>query len=100
VSGLFVEDLVVTILNILLFAIVARAILSFVLPISGDRPPQILLNINAIIYQVTEPILGPIRRFISRILPDIGALDFSPMAAILILIFIKGVVIPKLFNAG
>ena len=78
--------LIVKDLEIMTFAVVARAILSFVVPMAGPRPHPILLNINALVNQVTEPILGPIR----RVLPTVGALDFSPMVAIIILIAIKG----------
>jgi len=80
--------LVVKVLELMTFAVVARAILSFVLPMTGPRPPAILLNINALVNQVTEPILGPIR----RVLPTFGNLDFSPMVAIIILIFVKGII--------
>ena len=70
------------------FAVVARAILSFVLPMSGPRPHPILLTVTALINQVTEPFLGPIR----KVLPTMGNLDFSPMVAIIILIAVKGVI--------
>ncbi|PKB78556.1 MAG: hypothetical protein BZY88_17865 [SAR202 cluster bacterium Io17-Chloro-G9] len=76
-----------TVLNLLIFAIVARAILSFVVPMAGARPHPFLLNINALANQITEPILGPIR----RVLPTIGVLDLSPMVAIVILVIIREV---------
>ena len=81
--------LVVKVLEIMTFAVVARAILSFVLPMVGPRPHPILLNINTLVNQVTEPLLGPIR----RVLPTLGALDFSPMVGIIVLIAVKGVII-------
>ncbi|MCH7714434.1 MAG: YggT family protein [Chloroflexi bacterium] len=80
--------LLVLVLNILTFAVVARAILSFVMPLVGPTPHPILLNINALINQATEPILGPIR----RVLPTMGTMDFSPMVAIIILIAVKGII--------
>ena len=80
--------LVVFALKIMTFAVVARAILSFVVPMVGPRPPPILLTFNALVNQITEPILGPIR----RVLPSMGNLDFSPMVAILILIFVTGII--------
>ena len=82
------SGLISTILNLLIFAIVARAILSFVMPMAGATPHPILLNINALVNQLTEPILGPVR----RILPTMGTLDFSPMVVIVILVVIKEVV--------
>jgi YggT family protein len=80
--------LINTILNIMIFAIVARSILSFLVPMAGASPHPVLLNINAMVNQLTEPILGPIR----RVMPRMGMLDFSPMAAIVILVIIRGVV--------
>lgn len=61
-------------------AILVRAILSW-FPIGGNNP------IVAFIYQVTEPILAPIR----RVLPRIGFIDLSPLVAILILVLIQQV---------
>ena len=75
-------DLVITFLMV---AIVGRAILSFVIPMAGARPHPILLNISYVVNLVTEPLIGPIR----RVLPTIGALDFSPLLAIIILSVIK-----------
>lgn len=46
----------------------------------------------AILYQITEPILAPIR----RILPRFGMLDFSPMVVIFLITFLQPVVINAL----
>ena len=73
------------IINALIFVIVARAILSFIIPLMGSRPHPTLLSINNLIYQITEPILGPIR----RVLPTIGAFDFSPLVVIIVLSVVK-----------
>ena len=54
--------------------ILARVVISWVAPTSGGP-------LVAFIYQVTEPILAPIR----RVLPATGGLDLSPMIAILLL---------------
>ncbi|MCB0217027.1 MAG: YggT family protein [Caldilineae bacterium] len=57
-------------------AILARVMLSWVdrNPYSGGRWKQLL-------YQVTDPIMEPLRRLI----PPIGMMDVSPIVAILIL---------------
>ncbi|MBI4328578.1 MAG: YggT family protein [Chloroflexi bacterium] len=60
--------------QVLIFAIVARAILTW-FPNTGNNP------FVAIVYQVTEPILAPLR----RIIPRIGMIDISPVVAILLL---------------
>ena len=68
-----------------IFAIVGRAILSFVIPMVGERPHPVLITINNLLAQVTEPMVGPLR----RVLPTIGMLDLSPMVAIIVLAFIR-----------
>ena len=55
-------------------AIFGRVIMSWVSP-RGNDP------ITAILYQATEPILGPIR----RVMPQMGMFDLSPLVALIIL---------------
>ena len=73
-------------------AIFARVILSFVLPLSGARPNPMLLIAYQLVNQITEPVLGPIR----RVLPNFGAFDFSPMVALVVLWLIREVVVSRL----
>lgn len=61
-------------LSLLLLLIVIRSILSW-FSIQHDNPYIILL------YQITEPILAPLR----RVVPKIGLLDTAPLAAIFII---------------
>lgn len=60
--------------QILTLAIFARAILSW-FPMSPSGP------LITILYQLTEPILAPLR----RIIPSFGMIDISPLVAILLL---------------
>ncbi len=69
------------ILTLLTFAILARVILSFIVPLAGARPHPLLITATTFINQITEPILGPIR----RVLPSFGRFDFSPMVALIVL---------------
>ena len=79
-------DLIKTFLElfifVLIFAIFARSILSL-FPIGNTNHP-----IVAIVYQITEPILGPLR----RVVPRLGMFDLTPMIAIFILIFLSAAV--------
>lgn len=84
-----VIDLVITLLTIAIFA---KVILSFVIPMAGARPHPLLVSINHLVNQITEPILGPIR----RVLPSFGMFDFSPMVALVILWLIRTVVADRL----
>lgn len=66
-------------LQLIKYAILARAILSF-FPLSWDNPLLKLL------YQVTEPVLSPIRRLLERsAMGSSMMLDFSPIIAFLLI---------------
>ena len=68
--------------NALIFAIIARALLSW-FNLSPSNPLVRILN------DVTEPILAPLR----RVVPTIGMIDITPIAAILLLQVIEQVLI-------
>ena len=55
-------------------------------------PQSPFYSVIMILYQVTEPILAPIR----RVLPKMGMLDLSPLVALLLISFIQRIVIAAL----
>jgi YggT family protein len=59
--------------TVLLLLLIARVVLSWTNPTGGG-------GLTAFIYQVTEPILAPIR----RVLPPTGGVDWSPLIATLL----------------
>ncbi|PFG75110.1 YggT family protein [Tepidiforma thermophila] len=77
----YVAQLTFTFLNILTWAIIARALLSW-LPIDQSSPLYQLL------FRVTEPIIDPFR----RVIPRAGMIDLSPMMAILALLVMQQLV--------
>ena len=66
-------------------ALIGRVVISW---INVDRSSP-LYPIAAIIYQITEPILAPIR----SVLPSFGMLDLSPMVAIILIIVVQRVIV-------
>lgn len=84
VSAVQLLDLVVIIFMAVVFI---KVILSWVAP-HGDNPVVPLL------YQLSEPILGPAR----RLLPPIGGLDLSPMIALLALQLLRMLLIQPLMD--
>ena len=60
------------IINIYYYAIIGSIIMSFVMMFSGSTSPHPILRL---IWQLTEPVMGPIR----KIVPPMGGLDFSPI---------------------
>ena len=69
-------------------AILARVIVSW-LPIGPDST---FAPVVRTIYEITEPILSPIRRLI----PGLGMFDLSPMIAIILIMVIQRIVIAAL----
>jgi len=67
---------------VLWFLLIARVVLSWTSPRGGG-------GLVAFVYQVTEPILAPIR----RVLPATGGMDWSPLIAMLLLGVIMRVVV-------
>jgi len=80
-------------LQLYLIVIFVRVILSW-FPIS---PGSVLATVYRLVYSVTEPVLGPIR----RVMPGVGVggmgLDFSP---IIVLLLLEIIVIPVVQRAG
>ena len=71
--------------NALTLLLIARALLSWFDP--GMRS-----SVGKILVDITEPLLGPIRRMI----PSAGGLDFSPIIAIILLQFVERIVLQAL----
>ncbi len=86
-------DLVISFLNLLFtvlsFAIIARAFISWV-PVDPYNPAVRFLD------QITEPIIGPLR----RVIPPIGgAIDITPIVALVLLAIVQRIVIGALLSA-
>ncbi len=83
--NLIIYKAILWLLQILELAILARVIISW-LPISRDN------QFIKLIYQITEPMLAPIRGIIER--SPLGRnmmVDFSPLIALLIIMFIRNI---------
>ena len=81
--------LIVTILDIYVWVLIAAVILSWLIAFNIiNRNSDIVRQVASALYRLTEPVLGPIRRY----LPDLGGLDISPVIAILIIYFIRYIV--------
>jgi YggT family protein len=76
-----VVNLVLLVLNLFIFAIVIRVILSWISP-GGYNP------ILAIIHSLTNPVLRPFQ----RLLPPMGGLDLSPLFAMILLTALRIIV--------
>ena len=68
--------LIANILQIYQFIVIARVLLSYFPNVDYSNP------LVRFLYDVTEPVLLPIRQFLREQFPDSGALDFSPIVLI------------------
>ena len=81
-----VVNLISTVIQIYIYVLVASAILSWLIAFNVvNMRNQAVATIVDVLYRLTEPVLGPIR----RILPNLGGLDISPVVVILLLIFVN-----------
>jgi len=74
-------------LNVAWWIIIVQAILSWLIAFNViNTSNDIVRSIWIALDRLTEPLYRPIR----RIMPDLGALDLSPMVVLLIIIILQG----------
>ena len=83
-------------LDVAKWIIIIQAILSWlvafnVINMSSDFVRTLLTALD----RMTEPMYRPIR----RVMPDLGALDLSPMVVLLLIIILQRAVLPGIFGA-
>lgn len=74
------------IVNIYYYAIIGSIIMSFVMMFSGNMNPHPILQL---IWQLTEPVMGPIR----KVIPPMGGLDFSPIFIFIVIGLIQNLLL-------
>ena len=74
------------ILDIFWFIVIASAIFSWLYAFNViNSSNQFVNQIGRILYQLTEPIYRPIRRF----LPDLNGIDISPIIVLILIFFLQ-----------
>jgi YggT family protein len=77
-------DLICTLLGIYSWIIFARIILSWV----RVEPGTGLASVASVVYNLTEPVLGPIRSVIPPMRMGMAALDLSPLIVFFVILVI------------
>lgn len=81
-------------LNIYIWILIANAIFSWLYAFNVINTRNQFVNmIGRALYQMTEPVLRPIRRF----MPDLGGVDISPIVLVLIIYLIQQIIIYYLY---
>ena len=83
-------DVIILILHLYWWVIIASAIFSWLYAFGVVNPRnQVVAMIGRTLYQLTEPLLRPLRRYV----PVFGGLDITPIILLLILFLIERIII-------
>lgn len=84
--GYAIAGLISTILSLLIFTLVAQAILSWLVAFNViNVRNQFVYQLIRFLDRITDPLLRPLRRFV----PTFGGIDITPVILILILNFLQ-----------
>lgn len=82
-------DVILLALNIYVWIIIASAIFSWLHAFNVvNTRNQFVAMVGNFLYQATEPLLAPIRRY----MPNLGAIDISPIALLLLIFLAQRVI--------
>ncbi|WP_181705058.1 YggT family protein [Chthonobacter rhizosphaerae] len=94
---LAILDVVLLALQLYTYVIVAAAIFSWLYAFNVVNPRnQFVSMIGNALYQLTEPLLRPIR----RMLPAMGGLDLSPIVLLLGIFLVQQIIVRYLYPAA
>jgi YggT family protein len=89
-------DVVLLALQLYVWIIIASAIFSWLFAFNVVNPRnQLVATIGNALYQLTEPALRPIRRYV----PIFGGLDISPIILILLIFLLQRVIAYYIYPA-
>ncbi len=87
-------QIIVILLDVLWWIIIIQAVLSWLIAFNViNTSNDFIRTIMVALDRMTQPIYAPIR----RIMPDLGALDLSPMVVLLLIAIIRQAILPPLF---
>ena len=81
-------DLLITLCYLLLLARIILGLVVQYMGMQGGSAPDVLVKLYEVVFSLTEPVLGPIRRR----LPQTGMIDFSPLVVMVILVVVQTVI--------
>ncbi|SHM98463.1 YggT family protein [Roseibium suaedae] len=83
-------DVVLLVLQLYTYVIIASAIFSWLYAFNIiNSSNQLVYSIGQMLYNLTEPVLRPIR----RVMPNLGGIDLSPIALLLLIFLIQNVIV-------
>ena len=92
---IILAQIVIWISNVLIIILLARSVLSWVV-YYGNRYNSGLGRVFQILTNITEPIVAPVRRLISRFV-NTGSLDLAPLATFFLIILVSRILTAILY---
>ncbi|MGE4410114.1 MAG: YggT family protein [Sphingomonadales bacterium] len=93
--ALALYQIISILLNVLWWIIIVQAIMSWLIAFNViNTYNDFVRSIWIALDRLTQPLYRPIR----RIMPDLGALDLSPMVVLLIIIILQQAILPAIFS--
>ncbi|MBU1174799.1 MAG: YggT family protein [Alphaproteobacteria bacterium] len=84
-------------LDIVIWIIIAQVVVSWLLALNIlNMSNRFVATIARALYQLTDPVLKPIR----RVIPDMGGLDLSPIVLFLAILFFRLVILYPLMQSA
>jgi YggT family protein len=88
-------QIIVILLDVLWWIIIIQAIMSWLIAFNViNTSSDVVRTVITALDRMTAPIYNPIR----RVMPDLGALDLSPMVVLLAILIIRQAILPPLFG--
>ena len=86
-----IASLIRIVCEILILALVARAILSWIMH-SGNKYNQGLAKAYTFLGLITEPLVSPVRKLLSKFIST-GPLDFAPIVTMFLIIIVQNILL-------
>ena len=79
-----IATLIYSLINLYIYIIIGNVVLSWLIAFGiVNMQNNVVRTLYGLFHQVTEPVMGPIR----RLLPNLGGIDISPMIVLVALWF-------------
>ena len=93
---IILAQIIYWICQILIFILIARAVLSWIVYF-GRQYNTPLYRVHNVLAAITEPIVAPVRKLISRFI-NTGPVDIAPLATFFIIMIISRILTAILYN--
>ena len=88
-------QIIVILLDVLWWIIIIQAVMSWLIAFNiVNMGSDFVRTVMTALDRMTAPIYNPIR----KVMPDLGALDLSPMVVLLAILIIRQAILPPLFG--